>query len=462
MHHTPIQISNLSLSFGDTLCFADFNYTLYPGEKIAIIGDNGSGKSSLLRHILALCRESHITVGYVPQIIDDLNTLSGGQRFNKKLSLALAESPSILLLDEPTNHLDKHNRQSLMRLLKQHTSTQIIVSHDMELLNHHIDTLWHIVDGQIRVFHGKYTYYLEQLQQEKEQLASQLSQLKRAQKAQHEALMTEQERRKKKKAHGEKKYDKDKIALRSAQGRGERTANKNNAYLNQVKSYIADQKNQLWQPEEIHYTFDIISGMDKKSGISIQDGSCGYESPFLNHIHLHISGGSRIALEGPNGSGKSLLVKAILNDPSIQKTGEWVTPLSQDIAYLDQHYSLLPQDKTVLEHLETLNASFTHAEWRYFLNQFLFRKNDEVHRPIHFLSGGEKARLSLAAIALQRPKLMILDEVTNNIDLTTKNHITQILKTYTGTLLIISHEADFLRAIDVSESYNMCHWKVIE
>jgi ATPase subunit of ABC transporter with duplicated ATPase domains len=318
--------------------------------------------------------------------------------------------------------------------------------------------LWHIVEGQIRVFHGKYAHYVEQLQREKDELSSQLSQLKRAQKAQHEALMTEQERRKKKKAHGEKKYDKDKIALRSAQGRGERTANKNNAYLNQVKSHIADQKNQLWQPEEIHYTFDIISGVDKKSGISIQDGSCGYESPFLNHIHLHITAGSRIALEGPNGSGKSLLVKAILNDATVQKTGEWVTPSSQDIAYLDQHYSLLPRDKTVLEHFETLNSSFTHAEWRHFLNQFLFRKNDEVYRPIQFLSGGEKARLSLAAIALQRPKLLILDEITNNIDLTTKNHIIQILKSYTGTLLIISHEADFLRAIEVNEIIDVCHW----
>jgi ATPase subunit of ABC transporter with duplicated ATPase domains len=328
----------------------------------------------------------------------------------------------------------------------------------MELLNHHIGTLWHIVDGHIRVFQGKYFDYLEQLRHEKAQLFSQLSQLKRAQKAQHEALMKEQERRKKKKAHGEKKYDKDKIALRSAQGRGERTANKNNAYLNQVKNTVTEQQSQLWRAEDIHYTFDLISGMDKKSGIHIQEGSCGYDGPFLHHINLQISGGNRVALEGPNGSGKSLLVKALLNEPNIHKTGEWVTPPLQDIAYLDQHYSLLPQDKTVLSYLETLNVSFNHAEWRHFLNQFLFRKNDEVNRLIRFLSGGEKARLSLAAIALKQPKLLILDEVTNNIDLTTKNHITQILKTYKGTLLIISHEEDFIHAIDVSESYDVCRW----
>jgi ATPase subunit of ABC transporter with duplicated ATPase domains len=76
------------------------------------------------------------------------------------------------------------------------------------------------------------------------------------------------------------------------------------------------------------------------------------------------------------------------------------------------------------------------------------------------LSGGEKARLSLAAIVLQRPKLLILDEVTNNIDLTTKNHIIQILKSYTSTLLIISHEADFLHAIEVSEVVNVCRWQI--
>lgn len=459
MHHAPIRITNLSLSFGEKTCFTDFDYTLYSGKKIAIVGDNGAGKSSLLQHILILCQETDISVGYVPQIIDDLTMLSGGQRFNKKLSLVLAESPSVLLLDEPTNHLDKHNRQSLIRLLKHHVATQIIVSHDVELLNHHVDTVWHIVEGQIRVFHGKYADYLEQLQQEKNHFSSQLAQLKRAQKAQHEALMKEQERRKKKKAHGEKKYDKDKIALRSAQGRGERTANKNNAYLNQIKSYISEQKNQLWQPEEVHYTFDFISGMDKKSGIHIQDGSCGYVTPLLHHINLHIAGGNRVALEGPNGSGKSLLVKAILNDPIIQKSGDWKAPLSSDIAYLDQHYSLLPQDKTVLEYLEQLYTSFTHVEWRHFLNQFLFRKNDEVNRSIRFLSGGEKARLSLAAIALQRPKLLILDEVTNNIDLTAKKHITQILKTYTGTLITISHEIDFLHAIEVNEKIDVCCWQ---
>lgn len=457
--HTPIKIVEFSLSFGEKTCFTDFHYVIYPGEKIAIIGDNGSGKSSLLNAIAELSRDLHITVGYVPQIIEDFTTLSGGQRFNKRLSMVLASSPCILLLDEPTNHLDKDNRQSLMRLLKNTSVTQIIASHDVELLNHHIDTLWHIVNGQIRVIHGKYADYVEQLQQEKDALAYQITQLKRAKKEQHEALMTEQERRKKKKAHGEKKYDGDKIALRSAQGRGQRTANKNSAYLNQVKTQINDQWHQLWQPEDIQYAFDFIPGVDKKSVVNIQEGSCGYALPcLLQNIAFNLSGGDRVALSGSNGSGKSLLVKAILGNSTVQRTGEWHVPADNDIAYLDQHYSALPNDKTVIGYLETLEPHFTHAEWRHFLNQFLFRKNDEVYRPIRFLSGGEKARLSLAAIALKRPKLLILDEVTNNIDLTTKTHITQILKTYSGALLIISHEADFIRAIDVNEVQDVRQW----
>ena len=93
------------------------------------------------------------------------------------------------------------------------------------------------------------------------------------------------------------------------------------------------------------------------------------------------------------------------------------------------------------------------------LNDFLFRKNEEVDSPISVLSGGEKARLSLAAIALSQPKLLILDEITNNIDLTTKEHITQVLKAYPGALLIISHDLNFLASINVTDKKDVALWR---
>lgn len=459
--HTPIQFINLELGYGEKTCFTHFNTTIYPGEKIAIIGDNGSGKSCLLKYIADI-NQKDLNISYIPQIIEDFSTLSGGQRFNKALSAVLANHPNLLLLDEPTNHLDEDNRHSLTRLLRKLSVTQIIVSHDVELLDNHIDSLWHIVNGYIRIFRGKYSDYCTMLAQEKEQLLEDVSRLNRDKQNQHAALMKEQQRSKKKKIYGEKKYEGDKIALRSAQGSGQRTTAKNNAYLNQKKSDITERLNQLWQPEEIHYLFDLVPAVEKKAIVTINQGVCGYKNSniknIFKYINFDLSSGERVALSGPNGSGKSTLIKAIMNDLSIYRDGEWFLPDLKDIAYLDQHYSNLPEDKTILEFCGCLKPSFSHAECRHFLNQFLFCKNEEVNRSISVLSGGEKARLSLVAIALQRPRLLILDEITNNIDLTTREHITQVLKSYSGAMLIISHEENFLKAIDIDEYYDVRAW----
>lgn len=123
----------------------------------------------------------------------------------------------------------------------------------------------------------------------------------------------------------------------------------------------------------------------------------------------------------------------------------------EDIGYLDQHYGTLNPDKTVLETIADLVPHLPHAEIRRHLNDFLFRKNEEVNALVSTLSGGEKARLSLAQIAAKTPKLLILDEITNNLDLETKEHVTQVLKAYPGAMIIISHEADFLEEIGISE-----------
>ncbi len=119
----------------------------------------------------------------------------------------------------------------------------------------------------------------------------------------------------------------------------------------------------------------------------------------------------------------------------------------EDIGYLDQHYGTLIPDKTVIETISDLVPAWSHAEIRRHLNDFLFRKNEEVNSPVSTLSGGEKARLSLAQIAAKTPKLLILDEITNNLDLETKEHVVQVLKAYPGAMIVISHEADFWRKL---------------
>lgn len=147
--HKPIQLKDLSLSFPHKTCFDNFNAHIHYGNRIAIIGRNGSGKSTLLKILMGafagvtgdVLIPKEVIFGYVPQIITDFDSLSGGQRLHKALTQALSADPNVLLLDEPTNHLDRHNRQSLLRLLRNYSGTLIVVSHDAELLRNSVDTI---------------------------------------------------------------------------------------------------------------------------------------------------------------------------------------------------------------------------------------------------------------------------------------------------------------------------------
>lgn len=144
-----------------------------------------------------------------------------------------------------------------------------------------------------------------------------------------------------------------------------------------------------------------------------------------------------------------------MNDPDIKKEGSWITPLLKDIGYLDQHYQPLEEKRSVLETIQHYRPDWNHAQIRHHLNDFLFRKNEQVYSQTTQLSGGEKARLSLALIAAKPPKLLILDEITNNLDLTTRNHVITLLKNYPGPFIIISHDQDFLQKIGITETINL-------
>ncbi len=216
-----------------------------------------------------------------------------------------------------------------------------------------------------------------------------------------------------------------------------------------------------YQPEVIKSKFTIKAAEHHKALITIREASVAYaQGPaILSAIDFHMEARERVAFCGDNGSGKSTLVKAILGDPQLIKTGHWMVPNRIDIGYLDQHYTNLDSQKTVLD-VMVANMQGTYLEVRKHLNDFLFRKNEEVHARIDNLSGGEKARLSLALIAACPPKLLILDELTNNLDLETRAHVIQVLQAFPGAMIVISHDEDFLRAIKIESSYQMIKGRV--
>ncbi|MDR1333747.1 MAG: ATP-binding cassette domain-containing protein [Holosporaceae bacterium] len=217
------------------------------------------------------------------------------------------------------------------------------------------------------------------------------------------------------------------------------------------KQKLLEELSEIRLPEIIVPKF-YLSHQDvgDKNIVSIIDGSVAYaDKIILQNLNLSLDSRERIAIVGANGSGKTTLVRAILGDENIIKTGDWYVPNARDIGYLDQHYRNLNSEKSSLEIISEANPKWNHAEIRRHLNDFLFRKNEEVNASIKNLSGGERARLSLAKIAACPPRLLILDEITNNIDMETRDHVVEILRAYPAAMVIISHDENFLSEIGI-------------
>ncbi|KTD36716.1 ABC transporter ATP-binding protein Uup [Legionella nautarum] len=470
MNHKPIQLKDLGLSYPQKICFESFSAQIHFGDRIALIGRNGAGKSSLLKMLASLYSAStgdiklpqDVRLGYLPQVIEEFPNLSGGQRLNQMLTKILSENPNLLLLDEPTNHLDNRNRRALMRLLKHYPGTLIIVSHDTELINAVTDTLWHIELGKIRVFRGAYSDYQRMLFQKKNSIEQELILLSRQKNEAHLALMKEQERNKRSRIQGEKKIAQRKwptVRSHTKLAKAMTTSDKRLSQLSHKKQQLLDDLSSLNQSEVLKPKFKIKGLEHHKPLIRIENASIAYgQGPLiLEDIHFSLDAQERVALIGDNASGKSTFVKALLKAIQINRTGDWLVPPCHNIGNLDQHYQHLNPEETVFD---LMIAKMPQAEVRRHLNDFLFRKNEEVHLQVKHLSGGEKARLSLALIAANPPKLLILDEVTNNVDLETRAHIIAVLREFPGAMLVISHDKDFLESIHIETKYQIDQGKI--
>lgn len=467
MSHVQLTIPNFELYHEQITLITNCTIEIPYCAKIGLIGRNGSGKSSLLHYIFKRAISSELTVEYVEQSLTPNPVLSGGESLAQSVQLQLRRSPQLLLLDEPTNHLDAHNREKLFQALLRFYGCTIIASHDEELLSNCCDMIWSIEKQKLNVFNGTYQDYYRERRIKNERTCGLIKSLNHQIKQNHQALVKEQQRASNSKKKGVKNIQSKKyptVKSLAKANRGIKTADSNKKAILKQKQEIETERRLYQLSETIHPKFHLSN--KKHSGVTvfIKDGSIAHSDnkSIVSNININLNATDKLWLKGDNGSGKSSILKAIMGSQTLQRHGEWKMPVSHEIGYLDQHYQNLEANLSVIDNLSRVTPSWSHQKLRQHLNDFLFRKCHEVNTLAKNLSGGEKVRLSLALIAANTPKLLILDEVTNNLDLDTKQHIKTLIQHYPGALILVCHEESIMHACSAqSECFKILSLPII-
>ncbi|GMK42371.1 multidrug ABC transporter ATP-binding protein [Paenibacillus sp. CCS19] len=346
-----------------------------------------------------------------------ISTLSGGQRTRLALARMLLQAPDLLMLDEPTNHLDIETLTWLESYLRGYSGSILIVSHDRYFLDALATGIVEIERHAAKRYTGNYSRYIDLKAAEYE------SQLKQYEKQQDEIAKMEQ-------------FIQRNIVRASTTKRA------------QSRRKALDKMERLDKPlgelKKAHFSFEIDrqTGKDVLTAESLSVAFQGAEEPLFKNISFRLERGETVALVGPNGIGKSTLLKALIDrQPLAAGSFRWGSNVK--LGFYDQEQATLTGSNTVLEEVWSAFPHLEEARIRTVLGSFLF-SGDDVQKVVSSLSGGEKARVALAKLMLDRANVLILDEPTNHLDLFSKEVLESALIDYDGTLLFISHDRYFL------------------
>ncbi|MBO1628403.1 ABC-F family ATP-binding cassette domain-containing protein [Bacillus arachidis] len=347
-----------------------------------------------------------------------ISTLSGGQKTRLALGKLLLTKPDLLILDEPTNHLDIDTLTWLEQYLQGYPGAILIVSHDRYFLDKLVTQVYEISNKESRRYVGNYSKYLDLKAALYEQ------EMKRYEKQQEEIAKLED-------------FVQKNIARASTTKRAQ-SRQKQLDRMELLTRPLSDSKS-----ASFHFDIEKQSGNDV---LQVKDVSIGYdEEPIIGHVNMRLTRGDSVALVGPNGIGKSTLLKSIVNKLKAL-SGEISFGSNVSIGYYDQEQANLTSSKRVLNELWDDYPLEPEKEIRTILGNFLFT-GDDVLKPVSSLSGGQKARLALAKLMMQKSNLLILDEPTNHLDLNSKEILENALIDYPGTLLFVSHDRYFINRV---------------
>jgi ATP-binding cassette subfamily F protein uup len=470
---TPIYyIKNGNLNFADKTILSDLELYIYRGDKICLIGRNGCGKSSLMKVISGnyeldsgeLFHDSSTTIDYLHQdvktnlnvtvydfILDqftehdidqykidiileklqlnkdsNLSDCSGGQIRRASLAKALVSEPDILLLDEPTNHLDISTIEWLEDFVKSYAGAIICVSHDRTFLTNVTNKIWWLDRGNLRKSDKGFKYFEEWQDIVIEQEEAILRKLNKKLNTENDWLQTGVTARRKR----------NQKRLGDLKNLRETTKEQSN------KLALSKQKVQIDHSDNVSKSKFIIE---------LDEVSFNYpQRKIINNFSFRVTKGEKIGIIGSNGSGKTTIIKLITKqiEPS---SGRVIHGAKLDISYFDQHRTELNPNLSLQQILCPTGGDqiFLPNKTMHvagYLKQFMFDPK-LLTAKVSTLSGGEASRLLLAKTLINPGNLLILDEPTNDLDMDSLEVLLDILADYSGTLLLISHDRDFLNRL---------------
>ena len=467
-------IKGAELSFGTNHLFTNVDLYINRGDKVSLVGRNGSGKSTLLKVISGVLEPDNgeifiqpgIKIAYMPQepdfspyhslkemilsglpdngkgqeykadmliqqfnIIGDANpkSASGGERRKAALAKTLINEPDILLLDEPTNHLDIATIETLENIIKSFAGAVVVISHDRMFLNNISQTTFWLDRGIMRRNNKGFKFFEEWQDQVIEQEIIEQKNLN-------------------KKLEEETEWLHKGVTARRRRNQGR---------LRRLQQLRIERKEQIKQIGNIN--LNVEEG-DYRSKLVIEAKNiCKAfgDRIIVKDFSTRIIKGNKIGIAGPNGAGKTTLIKLLTKrlepDSGFVRIGK-----NLEEAYFDQNRLTLDPKKTLWQTLcDKGDHILVRGQYRHviaYLKDFLFRP-DQAHCPVSALSGGEKNRLMLAVALAQPSNFLVLDEPTNDLDMDTLDLLQEVLSDYEGTMLIVSHDRDFLDRVVTSVIY---------